>query len=261
MAGETAVGDAARAADAADAAKAACASFVGAALVLMADGSHKPIGDVKVGDEVQSYDPGTGAQSVEAVTAVWPHADAIVTLALSDGTTVQTTDAHPWWDATTRTYTRTDHLETGDRVLTADGSTLSVAGISGPEGTRTVTNLSVTGPRTYYVADASVLVHSCASNIQHGPVPEGPTTTPDSIDATGSAPAGYKPGTSCSNDGRGGTTLLPGTDASGNPVVYTEWDTNPLVPGQNKGSERLVTGSDGSAYYTPDHYITFYQMR
>ena len=136
-------------------------SFTTATLVLMADGTHKPIGDVKVDDRVMSYDPGTNTQSVQTVTAIWPHDDTIVTLTLSDGTTVQTTDAHPWWNVTTRTYTRTDHLAKGDQVLTADGTTLTVSGLSGPQGTQPVTNLTVTGPHTYYVTDTSILVHNC----------------------------------------------------------------------------------------------------
>ena len=85
----------------------------------------------------------------------------IVTLTLSDGTAVETTDAHPWWDATTRTYTRTDHLAKGDQVLTADGTTLTVAGVSGPQGAQPVTNLTITGPHTYYVTNTSILVHNC----------------------------------------------------------------------------------------------------
>jgi ribonuclease T1 len=32
-------------------------------------------------------------------------------------------------------------------------------------------------------------------------------------------------------------------------------------PGTNRGAERLVTGSDGSAYYTSDHYQTFRRIQ
>ncbi|MDB5311728.1 MAG: guanine-specific ribonuclease [Gemmataceae bacterium] len=54
---------------------------------------------------------------------------------------------------------------------------------------------------------------------------------------------------------------LPRTDAGGKPITYREWDVDPKVPGVNRGPERLVTGSDGSAYYTPDHYRTFRKIR
>ncbi|MFM8931982.1 MAG: ribonuclease domain-containing protein [Gemmataceae bacterium] len=42
---------------------------------------------------------------------------------------------------------------------------------------------------------------------------------------------------------------------------YREWDVNPLRPGLNRGAERLITGSDGSAHYTLDHYDTFKKIR
>ena len=44
-------------------------------------------------------------------------------------------------------------------------------------------------------------------------------------------------------------------------IAYQEWDVNPKVEGVNRGTERLVTGSDGSAYVTADHYRTFTKIR
>nr|WP_264072734.1 ribonuclease domain-containing protein [Mycobacterium palustre] len=55
--------------------------------------------------------------------------------------------------------------------------------------------------------------------------------------------------------------LLPTTDSSGKPITYQEWDVNPRVPGQVRDDERIVTGSDGSAWYTSDHYGTFRRLR
>ncbi|MFC9998586.1 ribonuclease domain-containing protein [Nocardia sp. NPDC127526] len=54
---------------------------------------------------------------------------------------------------------------------------------------------------------------------------------------------------------------LPATDAAGKRITYQEWDVNPKRRGQDRGAERIVTGSDGSAYYTSDHYDTFTRMR
>src|SRR5271165_3191451 len=72
---------------------------------------------------------------------------------------------------------------------------------------------------------------------------------------------GYKGGGSFSNDGRGGGEILPQTDANGNPISYLEWDVDPYTPGVNRGAERVVTGSDGSAYYTNNHYDTFTKFK
>ncbi|KJL45257.1 RHS repeat-associated core domain-containing protein [Microbacterium trichothecenolyticum] len=44
-------------------------------------------------------------------------------------------------------------------------------------------------------------------------------------------------------------------------LTYKEWDVNPQVQGVNRGGERLVTGSDGSAYFTADHYDSFMLVR
>jgi guanyl-specific ribonuclease Sa len=54
---------------------------------------------------------------------------------------------------------------------------------------------------------------------------------------------------------------LPRTDAGGNPIQYQEWDVNERQPGQHRDAERIITGSDGSAWYTADHYRTFTRMR
>jgi ribonuclease T1 len=55
--------------------------------------------------------------------------------------------------------------------------------------------------------------------------------------------------------------LLPKKDASGRKINYQEWDVNPKIQGKNRGAERLVTGSDGKAYYTDDHYGSFVEVR
>ncbi len=51
--------------------------------------------------------------------------------------------------------------------------------------------------------------------------------------------------------------LLPKKDASGKQINYQEWDVNPKMQGKNRGTERLITGSDGKGYYTNDHYGSF----
>ena len=54
---------------------------------------------------------------------------------------------------------------------------------------------------------------------------------------------------------------LPAADDKGTKIKYREWDVNEHKPGVNRGVERLITGSDGSAYYTDDHYKTFKKIR
>jgi guanyl-specific ribonuclease Sa len=88
-------------------------------------------------------------------------------------------------------------------------------------------------------------------------VPPKAKAVADNAHSTGKPFPGYIGGRTFENDGRNGGQVLPRTDAQGNPISYQSWDVNPYQPGVNRGSERVVTGSDGSSYYTDDHYTTF----
>ncbi|HTL97721.1 MAG TPA: ribonuclease domain-containing protein [Holophagaceae bacterium] len=53
---------------------------------------------------------------------------------------------------------------------------------------------------------------------------------------------------------------LPQSDDSGRRIQYQEWDVHPREAHVNRGAERIVTGSDGRAWYTGDHYAHFTEM-
>ncbi|MCM2249979.1 MAG: hypothetical protein NDI58_05365 [Geothrix sp.] len=55
--------------------------------------------------------------------------------------------------------------------------------------------------------------------------------------------------------------LLPRYNDRRKRIEYREWDVHPRAEGRTRGAERLVTGSDGRAWYTPDHYRTFIEVR
>ncbi len=69
----------------------------------------------------------------------------------------------------------------------------------------------------------------------------------------GQAPDGYVGGREFQNREH----KLSAKSADGKKIRYSEWDVQPKVQGQNRGPERLVTGSDHSAWYTGDHYKSF----
>ncbi|MBK9329282.1 MAG: ribonuclease N [Sphingobacteriales bacterium] len=71
------------------------------------------------------------------------------------------------------------------------------------------------------------------------------------------APIGYEGGRRFGNYEK----LLPERDAAGNVISYREWDVNPRTDGKNRGAQRLVTGSDGRAWYTSDHYNSFREVK
>jgi ribonuclease T1 len=67
------------------------------------------------------------------------------------------------------------------------------------------------------------------------------------------APEGYVGGRMFQN--REG--ILP----RGSSLRYQEWDVHPKSHGESRGAERLLTCSDGSAYYTDDHYRSFVKLK
>jgi dienelactone hydrolase len=88
-------------------------------------------------------------------------------------------------------------------------------------------------------------------------VPEKALRVLEYVTKHGEAMDGYEGGRTFGNFER----RLAMTDSKGRRIRYREWDVNPLRPGVNRGPERLVTGSDGSAYYTDDHYNSFKKIR
>jgi guanyl-specific ribonuclease Sa len=77
------------------------------------------------------------------------------------------------------------------------------------------------------------------------------------VDEHNKAMDGYEGGRNFGNFEK----LLPQRDDKGKAIKYREWDVNPLRRGVNRGAQRLITGSDNSAYYTDDHYKTFKKIR
>ncbi|MFD2573964.1 ribonuclease domain-containing protein [Spirosoma soli] len=95
------------------------------------------------------------------------------------------------------------------------------------------------------------------TDAQIGDVPAKVLEVLDYIRQNGRAPNGYVGGRTFGNF----ENHLPKTDASGRRIRYQEWDVNPKIKGQNRGVERLVTGSDNRAYFTRDHYNSFIEIK
>ena len=75
----------------------------------MADGTVKPIKDVKLGDHVVATDPVTGQTATRTVTALHVNLDADLTELTvvdedGDTATIHTTQHHPIWDVTTHAW-------------------------------------------------------------------------------------------------------------------------------------------------------------
>ncbi|MEV4923367.1 ribonuclease domain-containing protein [Streptomyces roseoverticillatus] len=64
-------------------------------------------------------------------------------------------------------------------------------------------------------------------------------------------------------DGSGtrGGAVWPNRESRLPSAHYRQWDVNRKQPGRPRDGERIVTGDDGSAWYTPDLFHTFTRMR
>ncbi|GAB7039662.1 RHS repeat-associated core domain-containing protein [Catenuloplanes niger JCM 9533] len=160
-------------------------SFSGATLVLMADGSAKPIQDVVVGDEVLAEDPTTGEKGPQLVTHIWPHRDDLVTLEV-DGGLIETTEDHLFWNHTDRQWQRVDALDAGDTLLTAEGERATIGSLTSWHAFDAAAyNLTVDRLHTYYVlaGNEPVLVHNCGGSPAFKNDPYHPDEVQKRIDA------------------------------------------------------------------------------
>lgn len=71
------------------------------------------------------------------------------------------------------------------------------------------------------------------------------------------APDGYEGGRKFGNYEK----HLPIYSPNGKKIRYQEWDVNPKQQGKNRGKERLVTSDSEQAWYTPDHYESFIEIK
>ncbi|BCY11084.1 LamG-like jellyroll fold domain-containing protein [Actinoplanes sp. L3-i22] len=149
-------------------------SFAPSTQVLMADGSKKKIGDVKLGDQVVATDPKSGKTENKSVSVLHHHQDTdLVDITVQDGKTakaavVHTTVKHPFWNATDSKWDEAQDLKVGDELRDADGvSTQTVAAVTIWTGLNWMDDLTVNDLHTYYVlvGNEPVLVHNCGGSV------------------------------------------------------------------------------------------------
>ncbi|MER8012384.1 RHS repeat-associated core domain-containing protein [Streptomyces sp. NPDC094149] len=241
-----------------------CNSFLPDTRVRLADGTAKKLKDIRPGEKVLATDPVTGQTQVRTVlaTIITKEDRAFTELMVKTpyGTrTITATDHHPFWSVTDHVWKDAVDLTQGAFLRTSTGTIVEVAATRHFTQQHETRNLTIDGLHTYYVlaGQTPVLVHNSAC----GPAPEKAYTTLEHIDQNGTHPPGFKGGRAFKNLGLNGEEKLPEFDSAGNPITYQEWDVNPYTKGVNRGGERLVTGSDGSARYTTDHYTSYVQIR
>ncbi|WP_145926791.1 polymorphic toxin-type HINT domain-containing protein [Amycolatopsis orientalis] len=154
-------------------------SFVHGTPVLLADGTYKPIEQVRLGDRVLATDPGTGLTQARPVINLIPGQGLkeLVRITVdTDGDqgdatgTVTATDEHPFWVANTGHWTDAEDLDRGDLLRTSDGRLLQVVAVHEWAQQQQVHNLTIEGLHTYYVSaggsssGADMLVHNASKS-------------------------------------------------------------------------------------------------
>ncbi len=141
----------------------------------MADGTTKPIEQVRAGDKVVATDPRTGERRIETVTAEIKGEGLkhLVKVTIdTDGTAgtktadVTATDGHPFWVPELGKWLDATDLRPGQWLRTSAGTHVQITAVqrwTNPGAT--VHNLTVGNVHTYYVAAgaAPVLVHNCGT--------------------------------------------------------------------------------------------------
>ncbi|GAA0484539.1 hypothetical protein Ade02nite_87750 [Paractinoplanes deccanensis] len=148
-------------------------SFTGGTEVKLADGSTKPISEIRIGDKVAAADPATataGGRTVTALIAGEGEKHLVDVTVEADGAdaTVTATDGHPFWVEDTRRWTAAKDLRTGQRVRTDTGAAVTIVALRPYTERERVYNLSVDGLHTYHVlaGKTPVLVHNCSTAIR-----------------------------------------------------------------------------------------------
>ncbi|SHK38898.1 intein C-terminal splicing region/RHS repeat-associated core domain-containing protein, partial [Nocardiopsis flavescens] len=167
-------------------------SFVRGTRVLMADGSHKAIEDIQIGEKVWASDPETGEEGPRTVlaTIVGEGAKTLVEITVDTTTQVDAgtlgegelpdgpsrpgpmvlgdaivaTDGHPFWVPLLGEWVDAVDLVPGMWFLSSEGTLVQITGTRTWTESERVYNLTVQDLHTYYVltGDTPLLTHNCS---------------------------------------------------------------------------------------------------
>ncbi|WP_327240610.1 polymorphic toxin-type HINT domain-containing protein [Streptomyces sp. NBC_01318] len=150
----------------------ACHSFLPGTGVLLADGTHKAIEDVEVGDTVITTDTATG-KSVEkkVVSTITTEDDkefTEVTIATGDElSSIVATDTHPFWVPELKKWIKAGDLQVGQWLRTSAGTHVQITALSHYTKRQRTHDLTIEDIHAYYVLAGAtpVLVHNCGASI------------------------------------------------------------------------------------------------
>jgi hypothetical protein len=158
---------------------------------------EKPIADLQVGDQVQSYDVATHKETTQTVQKVFINHDndlIDVTIRVDTTTkpttkadintkqqdaevkshgshappteTIHTTEKHPW--LTTNGWVTAGELHLGDHALQLDGSIGTIVALQVVPGEQDMYDLTVSNVHTFAVGNGQWVVHNCGGGFKVG---------------------------------------------------------------------------------------------
>ena len=133
--------------------------------ILMADGSLKPIEQVKAGDRVFSRDEATGEVAAKSVAQTFVRrASSTLALTFSTGEVIETTAEHPFYRADDG-FTPAGLLAIGNSIVTRAGPSLAITDVQKGNTPATVYNFEVADFHTYFVGSSALWVHNSVYDI------------------------------------------------------------------------------------------------
>ena len=141
--------------------------FVAGTPVQMADGTTKPIEQIKIGEWVQSRDANTGITRVKQVTQTFAHdADATMLLTFGNGETIEATPTHPFY-VLGRGFVPASQLGIGTSIVTRAGPAATLTAKTNHTGATRVYNFEVADFHTYFVgkSDGGLWVHNICPSL------------------------------------------------------------------------------------------------
>ncbi|MCX4729508.1 polymorphic toxin-type HINT domain-containing protein [Streptomyces sp. NBC_01363] len=161
-------------------------SFTADTPVAMADGTSKPIKDIKTGDKVLATDPQTGETGPRAVTALIEGngekqlVDLTIDTDQAQNTkngNITATEGHPFWVPAFHQWIEAGNLKAGQWLQTSAGTWVQITATKHRAQSTKVYNLTVDDLHTYYVlaGETPVLVHNsnCPNGKLSDPLPRG----------------------------------------------------------------------------------------
>ncbi|MCG8423053.1 MAG: HINT domain-containing protein, partial [Proteobacteria bacterium] len=151
-----------------------CPCFVPGTLVLMADGTTKPIEEVEVDDWVMAVDPESGdeARAYRVTRTMENFTERVIQIEVGTGEDrelIEATGEHPFWTVDDG-WVAADSLKSGDSLVDPNGRLIEVVSVVAESRETPTHNFTVDGVHTYFVVAGghAVLVHNQSIDLGDG---------------------------------------------------------------------------------------------